>query len=216
MTGIVRNAAGAPAVNLVVRLANAGNTFTRQMSTDTSGRFTLLEIPVGDFNLSVTEPVTQVQTNVPITIVAASTITRDLALNGIGTVAGTVSLASGAAAAVVVQLYVSTTGAVQATQTTNASGVFSFANRAVGQSYRVRAFHPVETTQFKETTNQLLASHGQTLTLNVTLPAQATLRVTVRRPDGSGLANARVQIRDAFATAFREAGECRRQWRAAD
>ncbi|MEO8682116.1 MAG: carboxypeptidase-like regulatory domain-containing protein, partial [Vicinamibacterales bacterium] len=291
VSGFIRTAAGSPAVSVTVSIRNASQTINRYAYTDSSGHYTLSNLPIGAYTMSVTESRTGLESAANVTIVADSTIAQDLTLVGLGTLRIQVNLASGApapgttvqinrpvysaafnsagttdangllvvanfpttafiiralhpqntnasvdvsgtlttegqvlpvtvtlpglgsiagqvtyvggaiAASAPVRLYLGAATSVLASTTTDASGNYRFNNLVLGTAYRVRAINPVQTIQFKEAANVVLSAPGD-LAVNVTLPAQAAVRVTVRRTDGTPVTSGYVRITDSFGTSL--------------
>ena len=93
-------------------------------------------------------------------------------------------------------------GGFAGSTTTDSAGKYSFTNLVLNEAYYVRAFHPIQTAQSRSSTNRTAVADGDVLIANVTLPAQATVRVTVKRPNGTVFSGARVQIKSAFDATF--------------
>src|SRR4029079_12216739 len=128
-------------------------------------------------------------------------------LPGAGAIAGTVTFATGAAASgAQLNLIEADSGGIHAVGFADATGHYTFSNLALNVAYIVKAFNPTQSKQFRESARQTVTADSQTLAVNLSLPAQATLRVTVKRQDGSLFANAIVQLKSAFDFGFPNVG----------
>jgi hypothetical protein len=102
VTGIVRDSAGNPAPSTVVAISSDGapRGYDRYPTTDATGRFTLVHVPVGGITVQSCIPAAGENVNCGIAsgVLAADsqTVTIDLAVPGTGTVSGTVFGADGA------------------------------------------------------------------------------------------------------------------------
>src|SRR6185503_13572723 len=182
LDGTVRTAAGQPAANVFVDLSRSG--FSRSTSTDAAGLYRFADVPTGTFSVRAFEPVTGVPTSQTVTIAQDTTTTQDLTLIGLGTVEVQVNFASGSPAqGSSIQILEAARGFFRFVGSTDATGRLVITNVAVG-AFTVRAFHPVNTNIFRDATGSL-AGNGQTASVTVTLPATATLRVTVQNSTGA-------------------------------
>src|SRR5262249_19126618 len=116
---------------------------------------------------------------------------------GLATISGHVTFATGAPAPNA-RVDLLTNGSLTTTATADASGSYRFTNLQLGPAFRVRAYDPAQSLQFKDSASTTLTADGQTAIVDVVLPAQATLRVTTARADGTPVAGAAIYITAAF------------------
>jgi len=74
----VRTAAGSLAANVLVQLHDSSFNFYRSTNTDSSGQYSLPDVPVGSFTVDAFEPNTNVPTTVVVSVVQDQTTTQDL------------------------------------------------------------------------------------------------------------------------------------------
>lgn len=203
VTGSVRTAAGAPAASVFMDLSGFGA--SRSTQTDAAGRYTFTDVPVGSFTVRAFEPATGVPTTAVVGVTQDQTTTQDLTLIASGTVQVQVSFASGGpASGAQVNILEAARGYFRFAGYTDANGRLDIVNVAAG-TFTLRAFHPANGNAFRDATGSMPAAGG-TIPASVTLPAMATVRVTVLNGAGTAVAGAQVSIRDAFSSLFRLVG----------
>ena len=137
-------------------------------------------MPVGVFTVRAFNPNnTGLFTDVPVTISAdGQVVPVTITLIGTGVVTGRVTFVNGAATAnAFVQIFGNNVPSESAT--TDSNGFYTITQVPVGRPFTVRAFDPRGFGSFRDVLNNVLANNGDTLTVNVVLPALATVHVTV-------------------------------------
>ena len=163
-------------------MISGANGFTRRTQADGNGFYTLNDVPVGAYTFSATQSSTNVAAdNVSISVAVDATTTQDAVFPGKGTVTGTVMFADGTTIATGVQVALFGTGMTTRTTLTNASGVYAFADVPTGRLFTVRATSPSNPQLYRDMSASV-SGDGQILTLNIVLPATATVLVTVVTP----------------------------------
>ena len=204
----VNYANGSPAAGAVIDiLESASGSFYGVTTTDGAGRATLEHIPLGNFTLEahgannwglyadVTGVVSRPQEVVQSLIVLPTA----------GGVTGRVTYADGSPAA---NAYVELYGGDTYLETwTDASGQYSYTQVPVGTQFTVTAYDPTDSNFRRTQANNLLAHDGDTLTINFTLPARASVRVKVLQANGTPYANAYVYYKDAARPYLQQAGQ---------
>ncbi len=202
----VNFANGTPAPGVTVHISKPpfAPSFQIAGTTNASGQLVIANVPTTrPFTVRALNPLnTSLFSDVPGTLAAEGEVLPvTITLPGLGAVAGQVTYTGGAAApAAPVRLYVGASTAILATATADAAGNFRFNSLPLGQTYRVRALNPAATLQFRDSANVLLSADGDVGTANVTLPAQAAVRVTVRRADGTFVTSGYVRVTDTFGS----------------
>ena len=198
----VNFATGAPATNApVYLLESTTNNFRFMGRTAVDGRLTITNVAAGSFTVRGLNP-----NNTNLFAQVTETLTADgqtnaalVTLDGTGSVTGRVSFVTGAGVSnATVQFFVP--GLPNASVQSGSSGNYAVSNLPVARPFTLRALHPTNTAFFRETTNNTLAFNGEVLAVNLTLPALATLQVTVLRTNGMPFAGARVNLRHFFNT----------------
>ncbi|PYQ19811.1 MAG: hypothetical protein DMF81_20660, partial [Acidobacteria bacterium] len=186
-----------PLPNTRVRLSTGnGPRLVANVSTDTDGLYTVTGVPFGALggNAQVLGSATG---NVPN---RDDTVVADIRLPQVGTITGQVAFARGTPAPFTsVQVF---GPGINRFAQTDAAGTYTFSQVPVGPSLTVRAYHPSDGALFRDVTGVVLTSHGETRTVDVTLPATATVQVTVLRGDGSRYSGAYVYIQDSARSFF--------------
>ena len=205
----VNFASGAPAAGRQVQISRTGfqGPFLSAGSTDTNGHLNVANFPATSAIVRVFHPLSP---TVPTEVVAfletqGQIVPVDVTLPIVNVINGKVTLPTGApAVGTTVQLRTATS--VNQATTTDSSGNYSFTIRGVPLNFpwTVRAFNPGQTILFKDVPVTFTADNVAT-TVNITLPAIASLRVTAML-GGSPLVGARVQIKSAFDTFFVNSG----------
>lgn len=193
----VNFANGTPAANSFVFVDFNGN---RTGRTDSSGRVTIPNVPVGDFTVSASHPtITYLLTRIASRInTNGETVAVTITLPGVGSVTGRVTRPNGSPSAntsVEIELVLPNGNAEFEFATTDSNGNFTFAQIPANVRFTIRAFDEEFNTQ-REITDNIIPSDGATLTINLVLPAIANLRVTVRNPDGTPYNNAAIYLTD--------------------
>jgi len=175
---IVSGGAASPFGTVTITGANG---FTRRTQADGSGLYALTDVPVGSYTFSAT----QFSTNVPadnasITVVVDATTTQDALFPGKGTVTGTVRFADRTIAAGV-QVVLFGSGMTSRSVQSNPSGVYTFTDVPTGRPFTVRATSPTNSQLYSDV-SRTVSGDGQVLTLDIVLPASATVVVTVVTP----------------------------------
>lgn len=175
--------------------------------TDAGGHLTVFNVPVGDFTVLAYNP-----NNFDLYADASGHVASDggtasvlVQLPGTGVVNGRVTFPDGApVTAAVVEL----TGYNVPTQVvgTDSAGNYSFGQVVVGREFTVRAHSPGDHSIYRDAAHKSLTRDGETLTLDLSLPAVARLRVTVLKSDGSAYADAQLNLRDLFRPYLRYVG----------
>jgi len=177
ITGTVFRANGTTAAaGAVVNVAGTG--FTQV--TDLNGHFTISNVPVGNYQLQVSDPGTGDRGTANVALTAASqTVTSNVTLVGLGTVVVTVQDGS---LTKVAGVLVTINGSVYGQQqqaVTQADGTATF-NQQLAGSQSISARNPV--TGLSGTGQVTLAASG-TAALTVTLQAAGSIQGTVYNPD---------------------------------
>ncbi|HXG48854.1 MAG TPA: carboxypeptidase regulatory-like domain-containing protein, partial [Methylomirabilota bacterium] len=200
----VNFASGSPVPNLNVQLQTEarGPFFFFAGRTDSAGRLTLVNVPVGRFVVHTPHPSNgNVFTDTPgVITMNGDVVALTATLPGTGVVMGRVSLADGSPAAGSTVRLIHT----NFTQQTSAdsAGNYTVTQVPAERPFTLRAFLPGNSQIFRDVSNNIVPVDGATLTVDVTLPASATLRVTVLRSGGTPFAGARVNLRHAFRTSL--------------
>jgi hypothetical protein len=158
-----------------------GAAFTATVPTGVDGRYFLPGLPAGTYTL-----VSQATGSGAVVahVVNGQTTTADITV-GAGRIQGRVTTASGGSAAGAPVLLIDPSGAFS-TQfgATDQNGNYEFTAITLGLPYTVRAGHPTNPLALSLSAPVVVATDGQTATVNLTLPAVATVRVTVLDSDG--------------------------------
>ncbi len=192
----VNLADGTPAVGSSVTYrpqANNSNLFGGE--TDAMGRLTIPNVPVGDFTVTAFHP-----TISNLTAQAASrlnangdTVAVTITLPGAGTVTGRVTRPDNTPSAnTFVELF--GIGVSSQSTSTDSNGNYTFTRVPANRPFTLRASD--NSNGRREITGNVVPSDGATLTVNLTLPARASVRVTVRNPDGTPYPDAAIYITD--------------------
>jgi hypothetical protein len=198
----VNFASGVAAANSQVEIFN--NSFFRFAgSTDAAGRLTIANVPVGVFTVRAFNPSnTGLFTDASVTITSnGQVVPVTITLVGTGVVTGRVTFVNGTPAA---NAFVEVFGNNVPTQSTNtdSNGIYTITQVPVGRPFTVRAFDPRGFSSFRDALNNQLANNGDTLTVNIVLPALATVRVTVLQANGTPLAGPQINLRNSLNSFF--------------
>lgn len=159
-------------------------------NTNATGQITIPNVPTGEFTIEATHPnnggvVAFASGFLP---TSGATVPVTVTLPGTGVVTGKVTTASGAPAA---NLFVELFGNVPFEDLdTDSNGNFTFTEVPINQTFTVRVFF---SNTFHDTTG-ILTSDGQTLNLNIALPAIAQVQVTALQAGGTPLSGARIYL----------------------
>jgi hypothetical protein len=188
---------GNPAPSAYVELYDSRGRSYGQYADNVNGRATFNNIPVGSLTIRAYRSDFRFSAQTNATLANnGDTITVTVALPALGTVRGVVRYPNGTAAS---NSYVQLFGNNHHTATyTNSVGAFTFPEVPVNVAYTLRAQDPLNGSFYKDVTVSNLTVEGQTLDVNITLPAKAKLRITVLNSDGTTRADTRIDLRDAF------------------
>ncbi len=192
LTGVLKNAAGALQVGRSVQVSNAGNTFQRYTTTDTSGRFALTDMRLGAFTLSSNDPVSGFPATLPVTIAQDQTTDVELRYLGSGTITVTVLRENGAPAQGF-NVTVSGTGFSRPTLVTNSGGQVTVTDIPIGQVASVVTRHPANSSITVTSQVTLTPETGGVAAITQNLPGFGMIQTEVRRPNGT-LAGAGVPV----------------------
>lgn len=205
----VNFASGTPAANSQVDILEQFRGFYIFAGfTDANGRLTIPNVPVGTFtvlafnpnntslNASVSGAVTQAGQVVPVTVV----------LPGTGVVSGRVTFVNGTPVAnATVEIFGNNVPFEETV--TDSNGLYTITQIPVGRPFTVRVFDPrFFFSIFRDVPNNVISQDGQTLNVNVVLPAIATVHVTVLQSNNTPLVGAQVDIKNSLSCCFNFAG----------
>ena len=177
--GMVETGSGVPAVSRRVELRGPG--FVRATTTDTGGFYRLLDVPVGTYTLTVTEPVTGIPTRAEVEILADQVINQDLMLVGLATIDVRVSFEDGTPAVrSEVRLQAAALGTSLFAGRTNADGRLII-DEVPGGSAIVRARHPLNREIEAETLVDISES-GSIIEAAIVLPIDQPPTVGLTEP----------------------------------
>src|SRR5215471_18141364 len=200
----VNFAGGSPVPNAQVNIESSVNGFFRFGGfTDSTGKLTITNVPVGPFIVRAFNP-----NNTNLFSDASGTLAHNgdvvsvtVTLQGTGVITGKVTFASGLPATnafvEAIQPFFRTFG----TGTTDSNGNYSIAQIPTGQPITVRAHNPNAFGSFRDSLTTLTAD-GQTVNVNITLPALAKLNVIALAADGTPRAGLNIQVQDSLRGGF--------------
>jgi hypothetical protein len=192
---------GAPSQLATVTITGA-NGFARRTQADGNGFYTLTDVPIGAYTLSAAQFSTNVPAdNVQITVTVDATTTQDVVFPGKGTVTGTTRLPDGRTIAAGVQVSLFGTGLTPRSAVSDASGVYTFTDVPTGRAFTVRAFSPSNPQLYRDVWGTVNGD-GQVLTLDIVLPASATVLVTVVAPSGAPVNGSTVTLVDTLGATY--------------
>lgn len=195
----VNFAGGNPVPNAQVNIDPSVTGFRFAGFTDSTGKLTISNVPIGSFIVRAFNPNnTALFSDVTGNLANNGDVVQvTVTLQGTGVITGRVTFASGApasnASVQAIQPFFRTFG----TTTTDSNGNYSIAQIPTGQPITVRAFNPTVGGSFKDSLTTLTAD-GQTVTVNITLPALATLNVLALAADGSPSPGLNIQVQDSL------------------
>jgi Carboxypeptidase regulatory-like domain len=189
--GVVSRPNGVPSVGARVVLRDATYAFQRSATADTSGAYTLADVPVGQYVIDYTEPRTNVtSTTAPFSVVQDQATVENLIVVAVGTVQVQVSYARGVPASGAL-VYLNGPGTSKS-GTTDATGTIVFSNVAAG-TLTVQARHPGNQTLIVQST-VTITTEGDVQTVPVTLPAAGTVSGHVTYGNGNAAVSAEVDV----------------------
>ncbi len=181
VAGTVLDADGNVQVGRPVTLSRTN--FARYTSTDSAGRFTFTDVPVGTFTASGSDPVSGFPISQQVTLAQDETQDVTLRYLGKGTLNVTVTRSTGVLLPGM-NVSVSAAGVNTQTRPTNASGVAGpFTDLPLGQLFTITASHPGQPYVLQVSTTLTLANNAAAVTL--AMPAFGTVTTTVSRPNGT-------------------------------
>jgi 5-hydroxyisourate hydrolase-like protein (transthyretin family) len=187
---------------VTVQLTEVARGSTRSYSTNGSGQVTATNVTTAGHTIKAIVPNIGAQ-SLPVdgTIAHGETKGTTIAVPGLGLVTARVRFPSpvppGVAPGVVpVDIYSGSTRNFN----TNAAGDVTIPYVTTGRTFTLTAYTSAAKTAYRQTASQTVAE-GQNLTVDVTLPALATLAVTLEQGDPARV-GAKVSIRDAFSYGY--------------
>lgn len=191
----VNYANGQPVIGTEVDFYRNGSYFTYRY-TDSNGQASVANVAVGTITARAYNPNNyNLFTEVSGSLVnAGDTLGLTVTLQGTGTIHGTVTYANGT----VVSggyLYLYRNGNYIAYASTDSFGNYTFNNVPAGETILVRAYNPSDGSSYREATTTLTAD-GESQTLNIALPATASILLTVTHGDSSAYSGLYVFLQD--------------------
>ena len=201
VTGRAIVSGGAPSPLATVTIT-AANGFVRRTQAQADASYTLNDVPVGIYTLSATQFSTNVLAdNAQIAVAVDATTTQDVVFPGKGTVTGTIRFADGKTIAAGIQVALSGTGLTPRSAVSDGSGIYTFTDVPTGRAFTVRAFSPSNQQIYRDVWGTVTGD-GQVLTLDIVLPASATVLVTVVAPSGAPVDGSTVTLVDAIGATY--------------
>lgn len=206
---LVTFADGTPAPASYVEISEAAKgTFRYVGNTNTQGRLTIDDVPVGGFTLRVSHPNAS-----SIKVTAADNlpgsgmvVSKTVALPGTGLVKGRVSFADGTPAPnALVEIF--GTGVGFPYTYTDSNGNYTLNQVQVGRPFTVRGSSPNDENIRREVGDNIIHDNGGTLIVDIALPSTSTLRVNVLREDATPFPNAQIFIQDGRWTSLAPVGK---------
>jgi hypothetical protein len=198
--GVVTYAGGVePVSDLYVFASQGGNDYGASV-TGTDGAYSVVGLSTGAFTVTAVDRTANLTGTASGTLFdLAVPLTLNFSLPPSGKIMGRVSHASGAPFANAwVDLYGTggEDGYMGGTEADD-QGSYSFDHVPLGTPVRVRAYPNESRPLMRESSTVVLSTAGEVRTLDVTLPAMATVRVSVQTRKGAAMTGAQVYIRDA-------------------
>ncbi|HEY6871526.1 MAG TPA: carboxypeptidase regulatory-like domain-containing protein [Geobacteraceae bacterium] len=193
ITGQVVDGAGAPAPNPELHFSSYSlfGSDQRLSNGNGDGTFSFSDVFMGDFSITAKDPVTKLSAGTSGKITAnAQTVNLLLRLASVGSITGTVYRADGITPAVG-----ATVSAGSASTTSDSQGSYLLETLPLGV-YTVTADDPAARSRAQGSAT--LAVHGETVTRNLTLPAQGSAVVTVVDVSSHPVAGAMVGLSDGY------------------
>jgi len=158
----------------------------RYTRTDSLGRYNFAALPIGVYNVTVTDPISDGQKKVTVTITENQSVVQNITLLGLGSINLTVTKAGGAP---LVDAYVYIKPEAQVNEEvagrTNAQGRLTIANVPTG-AYVIRipdSRAPNYDTKFEVKYTGAMTTNGESQNVTVAMRTRATLNITVRNAD---------------------------------
>ena len=197
----VNYASGAPVQNAYIYRVVNNSTQNYYGQTDSAGKLTVTTFPIGTFSIRGYEPnySNYLYADVPVNLATnGETKNVTVTLPATGVVSGTVTFSDGTP---VSNGYVSINDGQNyySSTTTDANGLYTFTQvLATGSTLTIRANHPTDGNLYRQVTTTALNTNGQTLNLDLAMPALATLHVYVQHQDQSPYGNVTVYYTDPY------------------
>ncbi len=179
ITGLVRRQDNSPGVNSAVQLSGSNGLF-RTTSTDTGGRYTFFDVPVGPVTLNAFDPLGNTSARAQTNAVVDQTVVVNLTLISGGTVSGLVTSPTSQPVTNAQVTLTANNGTF--TTATGLDGRYQF-NLVEPGPVSVQGIDPV--TSFRGINSGNLGLSGQTLTLNIQLVPSGTITGIVYRANGT-------------------------------
>jgi hypothetical protein len=194
----VNRASGSPAGSAQVNIRRFGQSFYNFAgSTNASGQLTINNVPVGTFSLQVYHPD---NTNIFVfqdgaVSAHAEVVPMTVTLPPTGVVTGRITFADGSPAfQAYAEIYRAQDQRFLGWSYSDSNGIYTIVQVQAAVPLLLRVYDPTF-NYYREVEVTTLVNDGQTVTVDVTLPAIATVRVTVLRADSTPYGNAYVEIR---------------------
>lgn len=196
---------GGTAADSPVYLRAKGNTssgWSHFGYTDSGGRLVINDVLAGAYDVKAYYPGENYVYGVASATVAShgEVVPVSVNLPGVGSISGRVLNPDGTPAPYA-WLDIYDAGEYVDRFSADSGGNYSLPRVSAGKPLMIEAHDPTDGA-FKQYDNVLIAADGGTLSLDLTLPARATVRVTVLRSTGEPYQGARVEIRDARSPNF--------------
>ncbi|MDT7780154.1 MAG: large repetitive protein [Acidobacteriota bacterium] len=207
----VNFASGAPAPYTYVYIQEEarGSSFNWGGYTDGAGHVTIQYVPVGNFTVRGFNPYNgnlyadtagRINAN-------GDTTSVTVTLPGSGVVTGRVTYADGAPVSSSFVEIVFADNSYYNYTFTDSNGYYTFNQIKVGSPFTVRAYNPSNGNIRRESPGNVIAADGDTLTVNLAMPGQATVHVAVLNADGTPYTSGGyVFISDSLRTYLHYAG----------
>ncbi|NUN15709.1 MAG: carboxypeptidase regulatory-like domain-containing protein, partial [Myxococcales bacterium] len=190
---------GVPLPLVVVKITAPG--FSRQTTTDTGGGYVFVDMPLGQFTVTATEPKTKLLSNASVSVFDSQETIQDLSVIGLGSVEVEATFADATVVAngnVQIQKLPLGTAFASAGKT-NFFGKLLILDVPEG-AFSVRVFHPTNASIFA-TVSGSIAAHGELVTVPVQLALDEAPTVSLTSPpDGTGVLNGAKITATATAT----------------
>ena len=188
----------------IYRVVN-GSQQTYYGQTDSTGKLTVTAFPVGNWVVRATDPnyprYYYYYADVPVSLANnGDTKSVTITMPNTGVITGTVKFADGSPVGNrSVTLRSNALNGFSPNATTDANGTFTFTDvPATGVPLTLKATHPTDTSLYAQVTTSALTSNGQTLNVDLTMPALATLHVYVQHQDQTPFGNVTVYYTDPY------------------
>ncbi len=196
IAGTIKSAVGvgeAASLNVI----NTAQSFSRSLSSSSSGSYSLTDVPPGTYTLTAYDPATGAPVTATASVTAGATATVNLQFAGLGTVNVTVTKSGGAKAANSQVLVNFGTGFENTGQTTDSNGLAVLSNIPIAP-FSVEAEYPGSTNGYVYGTASGTFAQGATSTsVAVVLPAAGTVQGNITEPNGSEASGASLYLSSA-------------------